>query len=249
MRAVQLSVLILALGVVEGCTTTRMVSLIPEGQEVARTDHGLSGVQSSKTNSVTVWLLDEDYRSVPGRFSPVVVRVDVANRSGRALAFSGANISASAEGRAVPVITAAEYRQELQRREQALLREVDLRRARTLAGEESLRQYADLYAPQTRRGINGELFNDTAWQQAESMASVKARLNEWAVEKRAAIRRQFAGMMDRAGFLLAPMMVESGKTAGGIVLLEPERLAPGQPVKLIVQVGGEKHEFLFAIKT
>jgi hypothetical protein len=41
--------------------------------------------------------------------------------------------------------------------------------------------------------------------------------------------------------------VAPGSTAGGIVKLDPAPIRRGQPLKLVVTVGGEAHAFVFEV--
>jgi hypothetical protein len=47
--------------------------------------------------------------------------------------------------------------------------------------------------------------------------------------------------------MLVQRTVAPGTMAGGIIKLDPAKISHGQPLKLVVTVGGEAHEFVFEV--
>jgi hypothetical protein len=114
-----------------------------------------------------------------------------------------------------------------------------------LAGQEALREYADPMAPQMDRRAPGELMYDFSSRQHSSMMVPKEGLEAETETQRAALRSRSRRLLDDAPTMLTQCMVPPTLTAGGLVKLEPAQIHPGQPLRLVVTVGGEAHEFLF----
>ena len=72
-----------------------------------------------------------------------------------------------------------------------------------------------------------------------------ARIEESTKNRRTAIYVRRKELLDEASLMLMPHTVAPGATAGGIVKLDPAHVSRGQPLKLVVSVGGETHEFVF----
>jgi hypothetical protein len=247
MRAGFLVGLGLAISFGGGCTTTRTLSVSPSSQTVATSEPGVPCLQSVKANAVTVWLLTPHYRNDPREFSPPAFRVLVRNDGDESFAFSTASIAASSGESPIHVITPEEYRQEVIRRAEHLLRGVEATAAKRLAGEEALREYAQAYAPRTVRGPNGELMNDFSWRDDGSITAAVAGIESEAETQRAAIRARTQRLLGAAPMMLAKTTVAPGLMAGGIVKLEPSRIQRGRPLRLVVAAGGETHEFFFDV--
>lgn len=232
-----------------GCTTTRTLSASPSNEAAAMSEQGMPCLRSVKANAVTVWLLTSKYRSDPREFNPPVLRVLVRNGGDKAFTLSTDSIAASSGTSSVRVITSEEYRREIGRREQELLQGVDGTVAKRLAGEEALREYADTLAPQTEIGAQGELMHGFSWREYDSMTVAKAGIETEAETQRAAIRGWSEKLLDDAPMMLTRITVAPGLMAGGLVKLDPSQIRRGQPLRLVVTVGGEAHEFLFDVRS
>jgi hypothetical protein len=47
---------------------------------------------------------------------------------------------------------------------------------------------------------------------------------------------------------LQPQTIRSFDAGGGLIMLEADDLLSGLPLKIVVTVGGEKHEFIFEVQ-
>jgi hypothetical protein len=47
---------------------------------------------------------------------------------------------------------------------------------------------------------------------------------------------------------LRPQVIRPGDVGGGRIMLESEDILSGLPLKVVVTVAGEKHEFLFEVR-
>ena len=90
---------------------------------------------------------------------------------------------------------------------------------------------------------------DFSMYQNGSSIGDSASTEETASQNRAAIERWRKKMLDEAQFMLAQHRVASGTKTDGIIKLDPAQVSPGQPLKLVITMGGEAHEFVFAVES
>jgi hypothetical protein len=227
-----------------GCTTTRTLSLVPANPAAATSEQGVTCLRSVQRNAVTVWLLTSKYQTDLHEFDPPAFRVLVRNNGGKAFDFSPVNVTASSGENPVHVFTGEEYCQAINRYEDALLEAFHKQTAQQKAPTGELLDSISSRDPLLSGGSSGQQMHDfTGMQYSDSLA----KMEETAGDRRTAIYLRRKELLDEANLMLVPHTVAPGSTAGGIVKLDPAQISRGRPLKLVVTVGGEAHEFVFEV--
>lgn len=79
------------------------------------------------------------------------------------------------------------------------------------------------------------------------VSDFQAGIDQAAADQWNAINLKRKNLLDEAQLMLVQHPVAPGLMAGGIIKLDPEQISRGQPLKLVVTVGGEAHEFVFEV--
>jgi hypothetical protein len=227
-----------------GCTTTRTLSVSAANSAAATSEKGVTCLRSVQRNAVTVWLLTPKYQTDLREFDPPAFRVLVSNNGDKAFDFSLVNIIASSGGNSVHVFTREEYCQAINRYEDALLEAFHKQTAQQKAPAGELLDSISSRDPLLSGGSSGQQMHDfTGIQYSDSLA----KMEETAGDRRTAIYLKWKELLDEAKLMLVQHTVAPGSTAGGIVKLDPASIRRGQPLKLVVTVGGEAHAFVFEV--
>ena len=237
----------LVLALCSGCTTTRTLSVSPANRTAATSEQGVPCLQSAKKNVVTVWLLTPQYQTDLRQFDLPAFRVLVRNGGDQAFDFSPANVTASSGGNSVHVFTSGEYCEAIDRRAEVLLQYVDRQTAQQKAQEEQTRVFLATAEPPEYRDWNKTLGRDLALLQSGSAIEGLPGIEGAAADQRNAINLKRKNLLDEAQLMLVQQTVEPGLMAGGIIKLDLVQISRGQPLKLVVTVGGEAHEFVFEV--
>jgi hypothetical protein len=228
-----------------GCMTTRTLSLAPANPAAAVADQGVPCLQSVKKNAVSVWLLTPEYQTDLREFDPPAFRVMIRNNGDTAFDFSLVNVTASSGENSIHVFTREEYSRAIGRQQGSLLHNVDMQTARQMAEEEKRLELITLADPMPAQGANGTLLHNFTQYQNSSSTENLTKIEEAAKDRRTAIYLRQKELLDEANLMLVPHTVAPGATTGGIIKLDPAPISRGQPLKLVVTVGGETHEFVF----
>jgi hypothetical protein len=245
MKAGLLSGLGLAVAFSGGCTTTRTLAVSPANAIAPTYEHGTPCLQSVKQNTVTVWLLTPEYRTNLQDLRPPAFRVLVKNGGDRDFEFSPASITASADGRAVQVLTAGEYAKEIDRQAAILAHMLDLGSAGAKEKADQSEAFAAAATPGTTTGVNGPL-PDFSTIPHGLAADAKEQIDATTERRRAEIEAWRKDLLADAQMMLDRQTVAPGAMAGGVIRLAPEDLGGG-PLKIVIAAGGETHEFLFDV--
>ena len=200
-----------------GCTGTHALSVSAMNHAAPVYREGRPWLDSVKTNSVAVGLLTPKYKADLRDLLPPAFYVAVRNESRGPIEFSIDDIAVSSGGRTVRLITYREYRAEIVGLGEAWLRGV------RQAGDRAKMESSDA-EPWREKLIDNAARSMTA----EITDRWKVLLDD--------ARR----MVDRRSYWLKP-----GEMAGGVVRLNPADVAPHQPLRLAVAIGGETYEFFF----
>lgn len=232
-----------------GCASTHTLSLAPANPAAATLDRGLQCLQSVQKNAVSVWLLSPKFRTEPDQFNLPTFWIQVSNGSDKACDFSPANVTVSSGGRSVYVFTQEEYGHAINSHAEFLLRRIAQQTASQTRKIGPPPESIAMYDPLLSRGADGQLMHDFSMYQGGSSTDDSPISEETAEAKRAAINRWRQKMLAEVQFILAPHTVGSGAKADGIIKLDPAQISPGQPLRLVVTVAGEAHEFVFEVKS
>ena len=231
-----------AMALCSGCTTTRTLSVSPANRTAATSEQGVPCLQSVKKNAVAVWLLTPEYQTDLREFDPPAFRVLVRNGGDKAFDFSPVNVIASSGGNSVHVFSSGEYCQAIDRYEDALLQAAHertaLQKAQAVSAEELLGSVSS--RDPMRLGVGGDF-------SGHQVSDFQAGIDQAATDQWNAINLKRKNLLDEAQLMLVPHTVAPGLMAGGIVKLDPAQISRGQPLKLVVTVGGETHEFVFEV--
>lgn len=230
-----------------GCTSTQTLSLAPANPAAATLDRGVQRLQSAQKNVVSVWLLSPKFRTEQYQFNLPAFWIQVSNSSGQACDFSTGSVIVSSGGKSVHVFTYEEYCRAINSHADYLLRRIAERTAAQTERIDPPPASIATYDPLLSRGADGQLMQDFSMYQNGSFIGDSASIEETANQNRGAIEHWRKGMLDQAQFMLAQHRVASGTKADGIIRLDPAQISPGQPLKLVVTLGDETHEFVFAV--
>lgn len=96
---------------------------------------------------------------------------------------------------------------------------------------------------------------DTAQLQSATAARMDASATPMMVQRTQAINQGTAARSAASkqvavlANLLYPVTIASGATAGGVIKLRAEDIASGQPLRIVVTLGSDVHEFIFDVKS
>jgi hypothetical protein len=232
-----------------GCTATHTLSLAPANPAAATFDRGVQCLRSVQGNAVSVWLLTPKFRTEQYQFDLPAFWVQVSNGSDQACDFSPANVTVSSGGKSVHVFTHEEYCQAINSHADFLLRRIAERTASQTERIDPPPGSIATYDPLLSRGADGQLMQDFSMYQHGSSTEAPPGIEETAKDNRAAIDTWRNKMLEKAQQMLVQHTVASGTKADGIIKLDPAQISRGQPLKLVITVGGEAHEFVFAVES
>jgi len=104
-----------AILVLGGCTTTRTLSVSQENGATLGFAQGRPWLQSVKRNTVAVWLLTPTYKTDLNDLIPPAFLVVVRNGGDQTMSLSRGDITATADGRPIHILTYEEYCGEIDR--------------------------------------------------------------------------------------------------------------------------------------
>jgi hypothetical protein len=216
----------------EGCTTTRTLSVSRANKTAPVLESGRPLLQSPGKYAAAVWLLTPTYKTRLGDLLPPAFLVVVRNDGDRALTLSREDISATAGGQPIHLLTYNEYCDEIDH--QARLAGVKVRdRANRAEGE----MYRDSKGRIRYLNPVAAPTSYAEWVHIEQQAWAGGKL----------IARQHDALLADARQMLDLCSIAPGQTGGGIVRLDPVALSPGQHLSLLVNAGGATHTFLFDV--
>jgi hypothetical protein len=224
-----------------GCTNTRTLSVSPANPTMVTSEQGMTSLRSVKRNAVTVCLLTPQFQTARREFDPPTFRVLVRNDGDKVCDFSPANVTALSGASSVHVFTRMEYCQAINRYEDALLR---LGHGQTSLHETSGDGLQDVSAMSLDPAMSKGVSNRPVQEFSEYAAIPSTGAS---TPQQAAVNHRRKALLDEATRMLVQRTVAPGTMAGGIIKLDPAKISHGQPLKLVVTVGGEAHEFVFEV--
>jgi len=213
---------------VSGCVSTRTISVAAAGTSRTADGRGSPVPPSQQKTDVRVLLVTPKFSNDTDALPTFYV--EVRNRGEIGVDFSTENITAYSGESRVRVYTYDELANRIKS-------EAEAEAAAVAANEASQ-------------------LKNSAMSRAPAGRNMKDNPEGWAVTK-AQVDAQNG--MDRTGWMgvqqqndlrrmLQRSTVPPGGTAGGAVKLHAEDIRSGQPLKLVVTVGGEAHEFVFEVE-
>ena len=229
-----------------GCATTRTLTFSSSNPVAPTDEHGVLSLHSGGANPVTLWLLTPRFRTDPDDLTPPAFRVLVKNGGTQAFAFSPANITASADGAAVRVLTAVDYAREIDRQAVAMRQMADSNVAKAREKLDQLEAYAASAPPLTTPGAYGPMYDMSSVRQP-STDEAREQLDANQKSRQTEIEAWRQNLLDGAQMMLGEHTVPPGEMAGGVVRLDPRAVGAGRMLRLVVTAGGEAHEFVFDV--
>lgn len=235
--------------ILAACTTTRTLSVSPDNPATRTEEAGMPCLRSTGANPVTLWLLTPRFRTDPDDLAPPAFRVLVKNGGAEAFAFSPANITASAGGTAVRVLTAVEFAREIDRQAVAMRQMADSNVAKAREKLDQFEAVANLAlaTPGTTPGTGVGPMYDFSTVRQSSTDQAREQLDANQKSRAAEIEAWRQNLLEGVQMMLGEHTVSPDEMAGGVVRLDPRAVAAGRTLKLVVTAGGEAHEFLFEV--
>jgi len=208
-----------AILVLGGCTTTRTLSVSQENGATLGFAQGRPWLQSVKRNTVAVWLLTPTYKTDLNDLIPPAFLVVVRNGGDQTMSLSRGDITATADGRPIHILTYEEYCGEIDRQ----------------AGLASLEFQEPL-------GIVPGAANQGP-EEREAYRSV-AQFGKRMIDLQSGELLADAGLM----LVLDQYLIAPGQAIKGVVRLKPSDLSSGQRLRILVKTGDETHEFFYDVR-
>jgi len=215
-----------------GCTTTRTITVLPTGGLRPVDELGSQVLLSQKVSGVGVRLLAKRFSS-DDKMLPAFY-VGVVNGTTGALGYSPGNITAFSGDHPVRVYSYAELRNTLNRNADAAISSLEAQALTQEVGPQG--DAYSVFLPGTQGSLDDH------------------RLRTMYADQAAAERNHLAALIQsmrqsNLSRLLRDSTISPSGFAGGIVALHARDLRAGQPLRLVVTVGGETHEFLFDVRS
>lgn len=204
-----------------GCESTRQYSIVPAGQAVPQTADG--GFVVEKSHRVEVQLLtplfSTSVKEIP------TFRVAFQNRGETAYPFKPSDVAVYSGDHLVRAYLPVE-----------LVTRIQEEAARD--AEEYTGQQAEVFLGSAGMG------NSTTSDPSATIAKIEgAKRTNAAAGRHTSQADQIAEVVQ----LIIPMNVPPGETSSGLVKLHAEEIQPGQPLRVVVTVDGERYEFDFVV--
>ncbi len=227
--------------VLAGCTSSGTLAPSRANPSPAIVEHGRALLRSSKTHAVAVVLLTPQYEA---RMSALPAFLVVAANGGETpLPFSPGNVRAFSGDTEVKLYT---YRELAWRINLAAERQAET------IGENAAADFMEAHSSQVAQSHTFDLpaittgrFQPTTATPVVDPALATVALNQMVKTSQGVAESITAPQLDQLEGLLRENVIEPGQRAGGMVKLHPEDIKSGLPLKLVVSIGDEKHEFLF----
>jgi hypothetical protein len=209
-----------------GCKTLS-VSAASANQPVY--EHGSPVLRSQKKNVVEVVMLTQQFADRTDLLPAFVVRVRNGGES--ALVFSSENITAYSGGSRVRVYTYGELAKRIKNEAEFEASMVSMRQP--IFSKGSAYVQADEGQTTSTNPSRAERYTEQA--RSEVGDKIAQTASFW------------DNQLNRTGNMVAGSVVAPGGSVGGVVVFHAKDIRSGQPLRLLVAIGGEVHEFLFDV--
>lgn len=232
-----------------GCVSRSRLSVSESSPIRPRYSQGVATLLSEKKNSVVVRLLSPEFtietHSLPSFYVGMVNGMDVA------VDFSTENIKAFSGEKSVRVYTYDEIEKRIKREAAWTAFAVALNGAsQSMAA--SMPQTTQTTGSVTSSGpggySTGTYTGTTTTYNPAATASANARIQANTRDQLESIASSASAQVNNAQAMLRRNTVGIYESTGGIVKLHAEDIKRGRPLRIIVQVGEESHEFLFTVE-
>jgi len=211
-------------------------------------EQGVAILKSEKTHGVVLRILSTSF-SNETRELPALL-VGFANGSDHSIDFSTQNISCRSGDRVVKVYTFDELETKI-KREAALLAFALAMNSASQSMAASMPQQTYSSGTVSAYGSGGYAHGSysgysTTYNPAAS-AAAQAQINANTMNMMTAVASSRNIQLNSLSSLLRRNTVSPGEFVSGVVKLHAEDIVAGQPLRLVVSLGSEQHEFIFDI--
>jgi hypothetical protein len=231
----------LAAALLAGCTTTHTLSVSQANTAAISFAQGKPWLESAKRNTVAVWLLTPTYQTHLSELLPPAFFVVVRNGGDRLISLSSGDITATAAGHPVHLLTYEEYRDEIDRQARQAMVGI-WSQAGGLTGRTELPERWGLNSNDQPDHLPPELILSPGVDSAllDRRAQAQGLVLEF---RRNALLADARWMLELNQSAIAP-----GHSAARVLRLRPSDLSSGQRLRILVKTGDETHEFLYEVE-
>lgn len=240
--------LAIAVVLVTGCVSTKTVTVSSASPVRATYEQGTAVLKSQKTNGVVVRVLtgqfSKETHALPAFY------VAVSNAGEKEIDFSTANVSALSGKNRVEVYTFEAMEKKIKREAAMMAFALAMNSAsQSMAASmpQTTHSSGSVYATGTGGSARAVYSGTTTTYNPAAASAAQAQINAQTMNQMSMVASARDIQLNNLGSMLRRNTLAPGAFAGGVVKLHAEDIQSGEPLKLVVSVGGEPHEFVFDI--
>lgn len=231
-----------------GCTSPRTISVSNLNKADATYEQGIAVLRSVKTHGVVIRLLSTGFsnetHNLPALF------VGFANGSEHSIDFSTKNISCKSGSQTVKIYTFEELEKKI-KHEAAMMALALALNSASQSMAASMPQHTYSSGTVSAYGSGGYAQGyysgfSTTYNPAAN-AAAQAQINANTMNMMASVASSRDIQLNNLSSMLRRNTVNPGSFVSGIVKLHSEDITARQPLRLVVNVDAEEHEFIFDI--
>lgn len=248
MKSILLFIISSILLILLGCASPRSISVSNLNAVDTTYEQGVAVLKSVKSHAVVLRVLSTSF-SNETRELPALL-VGFANGRDHAIDFSTQNISCRSGDRVVKVYNFEELEKKI-KKEAALLAFALAMNSASQSMAASMPQHTYSSGTVSAYGSGGFAHGSysgysTTYNPAAS-AAAQAQINANTMNMMTAVASSRNIQLNSLSSMLRRNTVGPGEFVSGVVKLHAEDIVAGQPLRLVVSLGSENHEFIFDI--
>lgn len=231
-----------------GCVNSRTLTFASGNSVAPVYEQGVPLVKSQKTSGVVVRILTSEFNNETSGLPSLFVAA--YNGSTSSFDFSTDNISAQSGGKAVKIYSFEQMQKRI-RNEAALMAFAVAMSAAGASMQASLPQTSYTSGTINAYGAGGYARANygatTTTYNPTAVAAAQAQINSNMMSHMSMVASSRDLQLSGTAALLRRNTVAPGAAAGGVVKLHGPDIEAGKPLRVIVNLSGEMHEFLFEV--
>lgn len=231
-----------------GCVSTKSITVSDASPVRATYEQGTAVLKSQKTNGVVLRVLTAEFTKETNALPSFYVAI--SNGGDKEIDFSTTNLAAFSGKERVRVYTFEELQKKINREAAMMAFALAMNSAsQSIAASMPQTTYSSgsAYASGTGGYARATYSGTTTTYNPAAAAAAQAQINAQTMNQMSMVASARDIQLNNTGSILKRNTVPPDAFAGGVIKLHAEDIRDGQPLKLIVSLGDETHEFVFDI--
>ena len=240
--------LALAAVMLTGCVSTKTIAVSSSSPVRATYEQGTAVLKSQKVSGVVVRVLTAQFTKETNALPAFYIVV--SNGSEKETDFSAANVTAFSGKDRVGVYTFEEMEKKIKREAAMMAFALAMNSAsQSMAASmpQTTQSSGSVYATGPGGSARAVYSGTTTTYNPAAASAAQAQINAQTMGQMSVVASARDIQLNNLGSMLRRNTLPPGAFVGGVVKLHAEDIRSGEPLKLVVALAGDSHEFVFDI--